>query len=269
MRWLLMLVAFTGTGIANCVAADAPPERSAFGVGQLLVTDPQSGTQVRLNLARHHVHVVLHPPVALVQIDQSFYNPYQFQQEGKFVFNLPDGASVSRFAMFTTRAQLIEGELIDRARAAGIYQSIVDRQRDPAILEQIGGNLFKMRVFPIPPRDTKRILLDYTVPLVEGAGGHCEFELPLMADVQPIGDFAITGAIRGPNVTGSAKSESHPEAKFDAAEGNVIRFELRKSAFRPVAPFTLRFQQQPSGGVTVRSYVPDQLAAVQNLPDEK
>ncbi len=152
--------------------AATEPTRQPQGLGQLVVNDPQTGSPVRLNLARYHVNVVLDPPVALVQIDQSFYNPYPLQQEGTFVFNLPEGASVSRFAMYTSSpTDLIEGELIERAKAANIYQSIVSRQRDPAILEQIGGNLFRMRVFPIFPKDTKRILLDYTVPIVEQEEG--------------------------------------------------------------------------------------------------
>src|SRR6185503_12339906 len=45
------------------------------GLGQLVVQDSQSGSPVRLNIARYHANVVLEPPVALVQIDQSFYNP--------------------------------------------------------------------------------------------------------------------------------------------------------------------------------------------------
>jgi len=116
--------------------------RRGQGVGQLVIRDAQSGSAVRLDVARYHVHVVLAPPVALVQIDQSFYNPYSAQEEGTFVFNLPRGASVSRFAMYVTPDQLIEGELVDRSRARTIYESIVRRRRDPAILEQIGDNLF-------------------------------------------------------------------------------------------------------------------------------
>ncbi|MBI3864156.1 MAG: hypothetical protein HY290_19915 [Planctomycetia bacterium] len=268
MRRLLFAVAAFGWVIGSAHAADVAPARPQ-GVGQLLVADPQSGALVRLNLARYHVNVVLHPPVALVQIDQSFYNPFFRQQEGTFVFNLPDGASVSRFAMYTTHEQLIEGELIDRGRAANIYQSIVDRQRDPAILEQIGGNLFRIRVFPIPPRDTKRILLDYTVPMADHDGGRCAFELPLMSDLEPIGDFAITGTIRGPTIAGTAKCESHPDVKFTAGDNGVVRFELRKAAFRPDGPLSVEFQQRPAAEATMRSYVPAKNAAPPGQPAEK
>lgn len=253
MRCLLFIMAFAGTGIADTLGADAPP-RPTTGVGQLLVSDPQSGATMRLNLARYHVHAVLNPPVALVQIDQSFYNPYQFQQEGTFVFNLPDGASVSRFAMYTTHTQLIEGELIDRARAANIYQSIVDRQRDPALLEQIGGNLFRMRVFPISPRDTKRILLDYTVPLIDQADGKFAFELPLMSDLEPIGDFSLTGTIHGATVSGSPASSSHPDLVFDAERDAIVRFRFAKASYQPHSSFELTFQQTQGAHPVVRSY---------------
>lgn len=233
-----------------------PADRGPQGLGQLLVDDPQSGATVRLNLARYHVNVVLQPPVALVQIDQSFYNPYPRNQEGTFVFNLPEGASVSRFAMYTSPTVLVEGELVERRRAANIYQSIVNRQRDPAILEQIGGNLFRMRVFPILAQDTKRILLDFTVPIGDREEGWHAFELPLMSDLDPVWDFAITGTIRGPTVAGTAKSESHSEIKFDAADGGAIKFAFEKRSYRPDAPFVVRFQQKPAEEATIRSYLP-------------
>ena len=85
-------------------AAEAEP--AAQGLGQLLIRDAQSGAWRRLSVARYHVNVVLHAPVALVQIDQTFCNPYDGQEEGTFVFNLPRGASVSRFAMYVTPTEL-------------------------------------------------------------------------------------------------------------------------------------------------------------------
>jgi len=248
------LVEFTTSELERLWAsAEASPPH---GLGQLVVQDLQSGSAVRLNLARYHVNVVLHPPVALVQIDQSFYNPYPRVQEGTFVFNLPEGASVSRFAMYTTPQQLVEGELIERTRAANIYQSIVNRQRDPAILEQIGGNLFRMRVYPIAARDAKRILLDYTVPITEQEEGWQAFELPLISDLEPVWDFAITGAIRGPNVAGTARSASHSAVRFFDSDDGAIRFAFRERSYRPESAFGLRFQQRPAAAVTVRSFVP-------------
>ena len=196
------------------------------GVGQLLAKDAQSGNPVRLEIARYHVNVVLQPPVALVQIDQSFFNPYSRQEEGTFVFNLPAGASVSRFGMFVTPEQLIEGELIDRKEADRVYTTIVRSKRDPAILEQIGTNLFRMRVFPIFSKDTKRILLDYTIPLVSEQGRY-RFALPLMSDLKPIWDFGMSGVIHPPFAAGSISSQTHPQMEFVPADDGSDRGHAR------------------------------------------
>lgn len=232
------------------------------GLGQLLVRDSQSGEMDRLNVARYHVNVVLQPPVALVQIDQSFYNPYNRQEEGTFVFNLPQGASVSRFAMYVTPNQLVEGELIERQRARDIYQSIVDRRRDPAILEQIGDNLFRMRVFPIFAKDTKRILLDYTIPLKQQRGEY-RFHLPLLSDLEPIWDFRLSGAIRGIAHAGSPSSLSHPELLFQRHGDGRFTFEMKERLFQPATDFHLNFNTQDNAEVQLRSH----LAAPLPLPD--
>ncbi len=231
--------------------------RAAQGLGQLVVRD-SSGALCRLPIARYHAHVVLHPPVALVQIDQSFYNPLAGQAEGTFVFNLPRGASVSRFAMFVTHRQLIEGELVDRQRATTIYESIVYARRDPALLEQIGDNLFKMRVFPIPPADTKRVLLDYTLPL-ESDDGQYRFELPLASDLDPIGDFQVTGVIRGPTSPDSAACPSHPQMRIEQRREDEIALSWNETNYRPQSDLALRFSQPLGTTPRLRSYTAETL----------
>lgn len=236
------------------ILAEAASRPQPQGLGQMLIKDAQSESMVRLEVARYHVHVVLQPPVALVQIDQSFYNPHGQQEEGTFVFNLPRGASVSRFAMYVTPTELIEGELIERQQAAGIYQSIVNRRRDPAILEQIGDNLFRMRVFPVPAQDTKRILLDYTIPL-DIDHNECRFRLPLLSDLNPIWDFRLSGAIKGPTMRQSAVSLSHPDIKFTEQAEGTIGFQWQARNYRPEQDFDLRLLPRSDGKPTLRSYL--------------
>jgi len=247
------------------LAARGAPQKPAQGLGQLVVRDAQSGSPVRLNVAQYHAHVVLHPPVALVQIDQSFYNPSDRQTEGTFVFNLPKGASVSRFAMYVDSLNLVEGELIERQRAAEVYDSIVRRQRDPAILEQIGDNLFRMRVFPILARDFKRILLDFTLPLESSDGQH-HFELPLLSDLEPIWDFQVTGAIRGPTRLESVVSRSHPKLAFRPGGPDEIALEWKESDFRPQSDLSLDFVQPAATGPSLRSYTAAPLGMRPDLP---
>ncbi|MDB5391252.1 MAG: hypothetical protein JWM11_6898, partial [Planctomycetaceae bacterium] len=229
------------------------------GPGQLVITDPQSKSQTRLGIARYHAELEIRPPVALVKLDQAFFNPLATQQEGEFIFNLPPGASVSRFAMFVTPTDLIEGEVIDRRKANQVYSDIVRQRRDPAILEQIGDNLFKMRVFPIFPRDVKRILLNYTLPL-EGRGGQFHLQLPMLSNLEPIWDFRFHGAIHGPTPFASVQSPTHPEVNFDARGRNEIGFDFSRRHYRPTSDFMLAFQQSlPQRPTTYRSLVAEPL----------
>ena len=143
--------------------------------------------------------------------------------------------------MYVTPDRLIEGELIERRRADNIYQSIVNSRRDPAILEQIGDNLFKMRVFPIFPKDTKRILLDFTLPL-EGEQGEYTFRIPLLSDLQPIWDLRLSGTVCGRD---EARDDQEPVASGDGGpalgtgEGHLRVPATERPAqgrFRPAFP---------------------------------
>jgi Ca-activated chloride channel family protein len=251
---LLAVLVFTATAPAQGPAPAVP----AQGLGQLVVHDPQSGSPVRLNVARYHVHVVLQPPVALVQIDQSFFNPMSRQEEGTFVFNLPRGASVSRFAMYVARDRLMEGELAERQQAARTYETIVRSQRDPAILEQIGENLFKMRVFPIPANDTKRILLDFTLPLEQDHGRYA-FHLPLFSDLQPVWDFQLTGSIRTSGKLEGAACPSHREIVLRPHGDREASFEWQARNVRPQGDFALEFGSAAQAEPALQSQVVDPL----------
>ncbi|MFT5523161.1 MAG: hypothetical protein ACI9HK_001105 [Pirellulaceae bacterium] len=236
----------------------------AQGFGQLLIEDSQSETPVRLDLARYHVNVVLRQPVALVQIDQSFYNPYSRQEEGTFLFNLPEGASVSRFAMYVTPTKLIEGELIERERADQIYTTIVASQRDPAILEQIGDNLFRMRVFPVFARDTKRILLDFTIPL-ESANGMTHFRLPLFSDLKPVWDFRLNGTIYG---APEKISTTLGDFTMRPTDGDKSVFEFSRQMYKPTEDFVVSYPSK-SDDKSVRSSVIQSVATDQHAAQRR
>ncbi|MGD9644927.1 MAG: VIT domain-containing protein, partial [Pirellulales bacterium] len=238
---------------AERIAAWTAAAQPTPGLGQMVVDDPQSERAERLNIARSHVNLVLAPPVALVQLDQSFYNPQYAAREGTFVFNLPRGASVSRFAMYVTANDLIEGELIDRRRAADVYDRIVSGRRDPAILEQLGDNLFRMRVFPILPHDVKRILLDFTLPLA-AVDGRCRFELPLLSDLEPIWDFRITGTVRGVSTPDKLLCRTLPELTFASQADGAVKFEFARRNYQPTAPLDIEFPLAAPAEPTLRTY---------------
>lgn len=133
--------------------------------GTLIARNPQWNVQdYPLPLRDFTLDVHVDGGVARVAIDQTFFNAQPMQLEGVYRFALPPGAAISRLAMYVDGKRM-EAAVIERLRARRIYDSIVYRRRDPALLEWMSGNEFKMRVFPLPARQEKRIALSYTQTL--------------------------------------------------------------------------------------------------------
>jgi tetratricopeptide (TPR) repeat protein len=108
---------------------------------------------------------VANAPLAFTELHLTFENPENRVIEGQFRITLPVGASVSRFAMkIDERWQ--EGEVVELQAARRAYEDFLHRRQDPALLEQAPGNEFSARVFPIPARGRKELVLAYSQELV-------------------------------------------------------------------------------------------------------
>lgn len=119
-----------------------------------------------LRLAFLHARVVVQGPLALTQVRLAFDNFDARTVEGRFDVTLPEGAALSRFAMKIDDTWQ-EGEVVERLEATRVYESFMHRSVDPALLEHDAGNRFRARVFPIPGRSRKELILSYTQELTD------------------------------------------------------------------------------------------------------
>ena len=67
----------------------------------------------------------------------------------------------SSFSLWQGEEEL-RGEMMDRDRARKIYEEIVRRRADPALIELAGHGLLRARVFPIEPGQERKVELRYT-----------------------------------------------------------------------------------------------------------
>lgn len=115
--------------------------------------------------------------VAVTHVEQVFENDTPFVLEGLYFFPLPDGVSITEFAMWDGDKRL-SGEVRTREEARRIYNEIVRTRRDPALLEYAGKNLFQASVFPIQPNSDKKIELTYS-QILTGENGTVAYRYPL------------------------------------------------------------------------------------------
>src|SRR5205814_585017 len=106
------------------------------------------------------VSAVVTDALAETTVEQTFINNSSADQEGTYLFPLPEGASVTSFSL-RAGDRVIEGRLLGKDEARGIYESIVRRRKDPALLEYMGRGLFRSSVFPIPAHGERVLTLKY------------------------------------------------------------------------------------------------------------
>jgi hypothetical protein len=167
-----------------------------FRSGQLVprLSDGRQGEP--LAVRRHSVNVTVRDQIALIEVDQVFYNPSDDRLEGTFFFPLPNGSAICRLAMYVGD-NLMEGEIAEAARARRTFEALKVQRVDPALLEWAGGNNFKMRVFPIEPKSEKRVLLSY-YQVIEKENNRIKVAYPLITDAlqtHPIGKLEVKLAL--------------------------------------------------------------------------
>lgn len=144
-----------------------------------------------LPIVKLTVDVVVEDQVARVALDQTFHNPAPQVMEGMYRFAIPPDAALQRLAMYVN-GTLTESAVVERMAARRIYEDVVYRRLDPALLEWAGTGRLNLRVYPLPPRQDKRLLLAYTQSLPKLYDDYT-VTVPLPEVDQPVGelDFAV------------------------------------------------------------------------------
>ena len=115
------------------------------------------------------VDILVVGQTAVTTMEMTFYNPNSRVMEGEFEFPLSDGQQVSRFAL-DIDGKLREGVVVDKALGRKAFEEIVRRGVDPGLLEKTEGNNFRARVYPMPRRGTRRILIAFEQELSQKNG---------------------------------------------------------------------------------------------------
>ncbi len=169
--------------------------------------------------------------VAVTVIQQDFYNPNPARLEGTFVFPVPRGAHLDKFSM-EIDGRSVEAELLPADKARGIYENIVRKLRDPALLEYAGLDIFKVRIFPIEPNSRKHISLSYT-QLLRSDDGLVGYTLPLSTEkfsCKPVRSLVVKVDLQTKRPLKSIYSPSHTvEVRRDGSNRATASYEAANS----------------------------------------
>ena len=147
----------------------------------------------RIEKLRSAVQVAVSGRVARVTVEEWFRNTGAVMDEGSYLYPLPGEAAFSDFSLWQGDQEL-KGEIMDATLARSIYEAIVRKKRDPALIELAGHGLLRARVFPINPGETRKITLRYT-QLLDRVGDAWRFRFASGASPAPRSfHMAVDGA---------------------------------------------------------------------------
>ena len=211
----------------------------------VVIVDPPPGVPASeapsLVVEYHRVSVEITDQVATTEVDQVFLNDTQYDLEGIYIFPLPEEAAISEFAMYVD-GERWEGEILPREEARQIYEDIVRRSLDPALLEYIGRDTFKASIFPIEPGDDRRVELAYS-QILDNDGGLIKYVYPLDTErfsARPLEEVVISVRVHSAQPIRAIYSPSHDVA-IDRVDEHTVNVSFEASDVLPDRDFELYY----------------------------
>ncbi len=247
-----------GEALATTHNEDA--EAPASGLGELRARRPGKTDEKdhAVRLARHAVKIRVAGNVARTEIDEQFENDTNEELEGIYRFPLPPGAQIERLAL-EVDGHLLDGEFVDKAKAAAIWRGAIQNAapkapkpreeivwvpgpwHDPALLEWQRGGRFELKIFPIPKRGSRRVVIAYT-EVVAPVSGVRRYVYPLPQGASSkltIGDFSVDAQVVGHDPKTPVRVRGY-ELEH-SAEGSVERLATTVTGFTPSGDLAIEY----------------------------
>ena len=218
---------------------DWPPNIIIPPVRVLPIEIPQA-----VDLTKVGVQINIRDQVARTTLDLHLRNPHNRVLEAELVLPVPDGAAVHGLD-FEGDAAEPTATILPKEEARRIYDQIVAKVRDPALLEFVGYNLLRTSVFPVPANGTQRLRVTYE-HLLKRDGPRVDYHLPRSDSPEYRVPWDITVDIEGRGPISTTYSPSHELAVERIAEN---RIKLRMSEYAMTSPgaFRMSYLLQENG----------------------
>ncbi len=181
------------------------------GAGQaagLLI--PEDKQLPPLAMVNHRVTIAIEEQVAVTTVEQTFRNHTDRNLEAIYLFPVPKGATVNKFTMWVNGKET-SGELLEAKKAAQVYADVVRRTQDPGLLEYIGNDLMRLRVFPVAPRADQKVRVTFSA-IAAADNGVVEYLYPLKTDgkaTKTLEDFSVKATIKSQHAIQNVYSPTH------------------------------------------------------------
>ena len=162
----------------------------------------RSGSMDQVGIQGVEARVEILEQVATTTLVVTLHNPGPSRAEAVLLLPVPHGATVSRFD-FEGASGESTAQVLPADEAREVYEGIVARVMDPALLEFAGYRSVRSSVFPVPAGGKQKVMLayehvlerdglrvDYVLPRSESLGVHVPWKIDV--DVRVEGKLSTT-----------------------------------------------------------------------------
>ncbi|MEC4005550.1 VIT domain-containing protein [Flavobacterium sp. SUN052] len=148
---------------------------------------------VRLSQLKVNVKVVGN--IAYTTTEMHFFNGTDRQLEAELLFPLPEGVSVSRYAI-DINGKMREAVPVNKNKGKEVFEAVEHRRVDPGLLEKVEGNNFKTRIYPLMPNNERIVIIGYEQELISLDATHLGYQM-LSSYLRPLDIFELSVAVLG------------------------------------------------------------------------
>ncbi len=179
--------------LATCVQAQSP----SFNV--------KGADSAKVRMSRMKIDVKIVGNIAYTTVEMYFSNRSTREMEGELIFPLPEGISVSHYAI-DINGKMRQAVPINKMKGKQVFEAIQNRRVDPGLLEKVEGNNFRTRVYPLPVNGERIVQIGYEEELKFKDNLHLNYQL-LSRFPQKLDDFTVNievlGTTEPPQVEGT------------------------------------------------------------------
>jgi Ca-activated chloride channel family protein len=205
---------------------------ATFAIGALYAHRALSNdTYLPLWLSTYDATTTITDQMAVTHVDQTFVNETGQRLEGIFLFPLPENAIVTELALWQDGVRTV-AKTMESDTAQAIYNGAVRRSIDPALLEYMGNNLFKLSVFPIEAsgvNSQRRIEITYAelLPYSAGTIGYTFFMKAVNMSSKPVQRASIQITLTSQQQILSVTSPTHTAAQgLDISQVSATNYSI-------------------------------------------
>ncbi|MEM7234996.1 MAG: VIT and VWA domain-containing protein, partial [Planctomycetota bacterium] len=199
------------------------PQSRTYGAGGVQIT----GVDVAVSITEQ---------IATTTMNISLKNSGRRPGEARVLVPVPKSAVIRGFA-FDGKSSERSAELLDHGEARRVYNQIVAKEKDPALLEFVGLSAVRSSVFPVPAGGAQKVQLIYE-QVLKADGDRIDYVLPRTENVAYVTPWTISMKVKSTQPISTVYSPSHA---IDSTRVSPKQLTVKTMASASREPGSFRF----------------------------